>query len=282
MRKSIGLFRIVFVLFILVSFWSVRAQNFDHSLLDGILKTHVVDGLVDYPALIGDSTRFNRYVQLLQDVGLEHFISWPVNERKAFWLNAHNAISLVGVIAHYPTDNSGHPVYYKAKDFSVHSIKDFRDTDFMRLMGMDITLNQIRDEILHDEYPDTRAYFVLVHAANGGPPFPNQAFTAANIDSLMDDATLKFVRNVNFVKLDQETNTLHLSPLLRWYRNEFRFFQAKERKWVEYSRDLRGVIEFIYQLLPEADRLFIKTYNPRIRWMKFDWSLNLVTKWQNK
>lgn len=278
MRKSLVSLWKVLVLFLLTTFWPVDAQHFDHSLLDTLLQAHFVDGLVDYPALMRDGTRLRRYCELLRSVELQDFLSWSKPERKAFWVNAHNVLSLVGVIAYYPTDDSGQPVYYKGQNFSVQSIKNFRDRVFMKLMGMNITLNQIRDEILHDEYPDTRVYFALVHAAKGGPLFTARAFNAENIDELLDQATLAFVNNPNYVRLDQETNTLHLSTLFRWHRSEFPCLHLEGLKWVEYNRDLRGVVEFVYQLRPEADRSFIKKYSPRIRWIKFDWSLNLVAK----
>jgi hypothetical protein len=265
-------------LIIFTQSWQLRAQHFDHSLLDSLLQAHVDNGLVDYPGLMKDGARFLRYCRQLRTVRLKDFLTWPEKERKAFWLNAHNTISLVGVITHYPTHKSGNPVYYRTRNFSVRSIRDFDSTVFMKLVGMNITLNQIRNEILRDEYRDIRTSFALVYAAKGGPAFPDRAFTAENIDELLDKAIIAFVKNQKYVKLNKETNNLHLSSLFRMHRKEFPVLRIEGRKWAEYSRDLRGVVEFVYQFQSKDDRRFIEKYNPRIRWMKFDWSLNIVPK----
>ena len=265
------------ILFLLLWLDKGISRPLDHAIFDTLLQKYVVDGLVDYPGLISDHEMFDRYCQQLQSVQLKDFLTWSPNERKAFWINAHNAICMSGIISHYPTNVNGAPLYYKAKSFSVRSLKNFRNTIFIKLMGMNITLDQIRDEILQDEFKDVRIYFVLSNAAQGGPRILNHAFTSENVDKLLDSAIITFVKNPNNVYLDQETNTLHLSVLFRWFREGFADFH-KDRKWIEYNRDMRGLVEFIYHILPNDEKEFLIKYNPRIRWEKYDWSLDIISK----
>ena len=70
--------------------------------LDRILDLYVRDGLVYYAALRSERTGLDRYLRVIADPPPPGFGSWPGAERKAFLLNAYNALVLRTVIDHYP------------------------------------------------------------------------------------------------------------------------------------------------------------------------------------
>ena len=77
------------------------AQDDRYSAYDQLLDTYVRDGRVYYKALRTDRARLDRFMQGL-DVAPGELARWTVDERKAFWLNAYNALVLKTVIDAYP------------------------------------------------------------------------------------------------------------------------------------------------------------------------------------
>src|SRR5690554_6303604 len=72
-----------------------------HRPLDQILDLYVRDGLVYYNAVKAERGRLDRYVASL-DVPQATYEKWSEAQKKAFWLNAYNAIVLQTVINRYP------------------------------------------------------------------------------------------------------------------------------------------------------------------------------------
>ena len=69
--------------------------------LDRILDTYVRDGYVYYNALKAGRAALDRYVASL-DVAPERVARMTENDRRAFWVNAYNALVLRTVINAYP------------------------------------------------------------------------------------------------------------------------------------------------------------------------------------
>ena len=95
---------------------SVTAQNYEpspdlealHVPFDAILDEHVRDGLVYYRALQGDRGQLNRYIASLNSPSVvSGYATWSGDQKKAFWLNAYNALVMQTVINHYPIRGSG-------------------------------------------------------------------------------------------------------------------------------------------------------------------------------
>jgi len=76
-------------------------QDIDIGSFDRLLDLYVRDGLVYYAALRSDRVGLDRFVSSLrtEPVG---FDTQLIDVRKAFWLNAYNALTLETVINHYP------------------------------------------------------------------------------------------------------------------------------------------------------------------------------------
>ena len=74
-----------------------------HVPFDALLDLHVRDGLVYYRALQANRGRLSRYIASLNSPSVvSGYAKWSDDQKKAFWLNAYNALVMQTVINHYP------------------------------------------------------------------------------------------------------------------------------------------------------------------------------------
>lgn len=187
------------------------AQAFDHSAFNRILGTYVNSkGMVNYAGLKKNRSSLDAYLTKTGSVKKATFDSWGESERLAFLINIYNAETLQYMIDNYPLE----------------SIKDLGgwfsnpwDKKNVTLFGEMKTLNQLEHKIIRKDFDEPRIHFALVCAAVGCPPLRNEAFTASALDAQLDDQTRTFL--AQSTKNRVEGDTLHLSPIFKWYKGDF-------------------------------------------------------------
>ena len=226
---------------------------FSHERFDRVLQGYVDSkGQVNYTALKKSPKDLEAYLDQLAVTSPEDL---PPQEQLAFWINAYNALTIKGVIDHYPTT-------------SVRKVKPYGGF-FARLKfqvgGDSYTLNDIEHRIIRTEYLEPRIHFALVCASGGCPKLENRAFSPNTLDEQLDDATFNFINNSEKVRLDRANRVLYLSKIFEWYEEDF-----------EDTHDT--VIAFIADYLPETDATFIQQEDVAIRYFDYDWTLNDQSK----
>lgn len=75
---------------------SASPAEFDHThaALDQLLKKHVTDALVDYPALKADSEKLDACLDEMAAVRGADFQNWTQLQKLAFLINLYNAATL--------------------------------------------------------------------------------------------------------------------------------------------------------------------------------------------
>ena len=225
-------------------------SEFSHELFDQVLRKYVnPQGLVDYAGLKSDSETLESYLNLLA-------VNAPGNKATfqtglAFWINAYNALTIKGVLDHYPIT-------------SVRKVKLFGGF-FSRIKfqvgGRSYTLDNIEHDIIRYEFSDPRVHFVLICASLGCPILESRAFVPETLEKRLDNATANFINNPEKVRLDRDNGVLHLSQIFEWYTEDF--------------EDTHGtVISFISEYLPEVDAAFLREEEVKIQYLEYDWSLN--------
>jgi len=254
---------------------SVFAQNsFDHQAFDSLLQLYVNEkGLVNYQA-IKQERLLTIYLKQLESLNPQEFESWDRAKKMAFWINAYNAITIEGIARNYPIKYGNLMARVRFPQNSIRQIGNFWDTVFIKVMGKEITLNQIEHEILRKEFADARIHAVLVCAALGCPLLENKAFFPHNLDERLDQANVNFINNPDKVKLDTEKNVLYLSSILDWYHDDFEVSQQNEEILHRYDSKYRGVIDFILTYLPQEKREYIEKNSPKLQFLDYDWTLN--------
>ena len=270
--KYIHVKQFVFILFIgtHISF----SQIIDHSDFNLVLYKYVKDGLVDYKALKENSDLLSHYLNQIENINPSDFENWPENEKIAMWTNAYNAITLHGILLNYPI--KGGSIFSKVRfpKNSIRQIKNFWDTVFIKVMGKELTLNDIEHSILRKKYKDPRIHFVLVCASIGCPSLENQAFDGESLEKRLEKATLNFIQNPEKVKIDIEKNALYLSSIFNWYKKDFTATDVALEKFNIYDKKHRGILNFISNYLSQDDVLLILKDKKNIKFLDYDWALN--------
>ena len=245
-----------------------------HVPFDGLLDAHVRDGLVYYRALQSDRARLNRYVASLSAPTVSAGLAtWPGDQRKAFWLNAYNALVLQAVVNHYPIQ--GRAAAYPAN--SIRQIPGAFEKTPHNVAGKSLTLDQIETTVLA-EFDDPRVYLALGRGAVGSGRLRSEAFSAKNVDRQLDEVRKQFTTTPRWVKIDAGGGRVSVSPILSWRSAAFiksyadNSFDLPKREPIE-----RAVVGFLRPHLLDAEEEFIRKNSFQLTYEPFDWRLNDLT-----
>lgn len=253
---------------------STVAEPFDHTIFDTLLQKHVKNGLVNYRALKANREPLKKYLKQLEQVDPASFEKWTSDEQKAFWINAYNAITIEGILRNYPIQWGGIIARARFPQNSIRQISDFWETVFIKVMERNFTLNHIEHEILRKKFNDPRIHFVIVCASIGCPILENRSFFSNDLDQRLEKATYNFINNRDKVKLDNRNNTLYLSSIFDWYKEDFPALKNSFEGLKKYGKKERNIVAFVIKYLPEVDKKFIFDNQPKIKYLNYDWSLN--------
>nr|WP_240737297.1 DUF547 domain-containing protein [Hymenobacter metallicola] len=190
------------------------AAGIDHSAFDKLLKKHVnAKGLVDYKGWKADQNAFNQYLNLLSKN--PPAASWSKAEQMAYWINAYNAYTIRLILDHYPVQS--------IKDIGSKIKIPFVTTPwaakFFSIGGTKMSLDNIEHGTLRKNYDDPRIHFALVCASLSCPRLRNEAYTAAKLDSQLDDQGRDFLNDPGKNKPGKAT--AQLSKYFDWYKGDW-------------------------------------------------------------
>jgi len=239
--------------------WNVADESstatIDHGdwqqVLDAYLVTAGTDGInrFDYANITdGDRARLKRYIEQL---AMTDPRTYPRAEQRAYWINLYNAVTVEVVLQYYP----------------VKSIRDIGrgllssgpwKKQWVEVAGQPLTLNDIEHRILRPIWRDPRTHYAVNCASLGCPNLAARAYTAADIDSLLDEAARAYINHPRGVAF--ENGRLTLSSIYKWFD-------------VDFGESDVAVLEHLAKYAePElAGRL--AGYGGRIRY-DYDWRLN--------
>jgi len=231
---------------LLIGFKTLSFSNggVDHSLFDKVLHKYVVNGLVDYAGLKKDKS-FEKYLSLLSET---NFSDIPNEKaRLVYWINAYNAFTLKLIVDHYP----------------VKSIRDIEkdgkgpwDIAWIRIGKQMLSLNNIENDIIREEYAEPLVHMALVCAAISCPPLRSEAYTPEKLFAQLKENTKAFFRDPLKNRYDEKTNTIYLSELLNWYGSDFDDRYGSGEKF--------GMMELGVDPMKK----------PGVKYLPYDWSLN--------
>ena len=267
---------------VLLAMVSVTAQNYRpspelealHVPFDALLDPHVRDGLVYYRTLQANRARLNRYLASLGSPAVvSGYSTWSDDQKKAFWLNAYNALVLHTVITHYPIRGT-------AKGYPANSIRQIPgafDKIQHRVAGKQLTLDQIETTVIAG-FNDPRMYLALGRGAVGSGRLRSEAFSAKAVDRQLDQTKEQFAVTPRWSKVDALSGKVSISPILSWRAPAFikeyadEAFDLPKREPIELA-----VIGFLRPHLLDAEEEFIRKNTFQLTYEPFDWRLNDLT-----
>lgn len=238
-----------------VAFDAGNASTIAHTewqlLLDSYLVTDTTDGIYrfDYGAVTAaDRARLQAYLDAMAATNPR---SYPRAEQQAYWINLYNAVTIAVVLDNYPVKT------IRTINGGLLNTGPW-DTELIEVAGVPLTLNDIEHRILRPIWRDPRIHYAVNCASLGCPNLAAQAYTAANVDSLLDAGARAYINHPRGVSVSGERITA--SSIYDWYDTDFGGSETGLiQHWLEYAEPrLQAKLE---------------GFAGKIRY-DYDWSLN--------
>ncbi len=239
--KSI-LSSLIVILHVSIIFAQNEADQFFEA-ADDFFNVYVEDGDVAYEKISNNNQSLFALVRQLADIEWE---TLSEDYQKALLINAYNIHAIRSIVDQWPTT-------------SPQVIRGFFDGRKHLTAGMTLTLDELEKQELFGRFPDSRLHLVLVCAAQGCPPLANFAFKPDNLDSQLDAQVRRVLDDPQFIRVSEEENTLSLSQIFQWYRQDFTSEKGNLRDYINS-----------YRSSPIGEDVKIAYYN-------YDWSVNSTT-----
>ncbi len=221
------------------------ASQPDTAVFDRILADRARAGGFDYRGATGqDRKRLGAYLANLGDADPK---AMGEEERKAFFVNAYNAMAISIVLERFPVA-------------SIRDVAGAFDGVRRRVGGEMLTLDDVENRLR--ALKDARIHFAIVCASKSCPPLARKAYVAAGISAALDAQGRAFVGDPSKNRLDRARGRLALSKIFEWNRAEF-------------ARDGGTVLKYVAGLVAEpALSEWVSTFPGKPEFLEWDWALN--------
>ena len=208
-------------------------------------------GVVDYETLHRAPGPLDAYLNLAASVPRSQFDGWAKPERMAFLLNVYNAATLKLMADHYPV----------ASIKMIGGVRSVWNLKVVRLFGEKCSLNHVEHEMIRKMFQSPFIHFALVCGAKGCPILRKEPYTAARLEEQFAEQARAFLgdEEKNFVDLGE--GELHLSPIFKWYGEDFGKGDAE-------------IIRFVADYFPPKTAEALRVGGFKIRYTEYDWSAN--------
>jgi len=250
MKRWIGIFLLCGLC---VTGREARAMEVNYIKWEDVLNTYVDEnGLVDYAGLHAKRNILDEFIEVeIENADIYDLFD---DDKKAFWINAYNALTMRLILDHYPLKFGGIRVINWGRPWSIK----------MTAAGRALSLGDIEHEILRKWRPmDPRIHFVINCASIGCPRLSNTHFDPDRLDDQLDRETRRFINDPDKVRLDRDKNILYYSEIFEWFKGDFLTVRP-------------SILEYILRYLNTEDRNYILKNKAAIKLKTFsyDWGLN--------
>ena len=241
----------------LIAVEPAQAASPDHSAFDELLHRYVHDSRVDYGGLATERRQLIGYLDSLGDIDAARL---GRDDRMALFINAYNAATLLLIVEH------DSPALASIKD--IPSSKRWKDRRW-RIAGATYSLDDLEHKVLRPEFGDPRVHTAINCASVGCPDLRAEAFVGSRLSAQLDDQAARFVNDPRHVQVTGKT--LHVSSIFKWFAKDFR-------------AEGDSVRSFILRYSNEKSRRRVESLGPqpKIKHLKYDWSLNRYDEKHNQ
>jgi hypothetical protein len=245
-----------------------------HRDFDAILQEFVDDaGWVDYDGLKDAQDRLDAYVAMLEGTDPDVLKNSPAKEQMAFWINAYNALCLQRVLNHYPIKPDSPNTSFPTN--SIMQIPGVWKEIQQEVAGKMVSLDKIEHEILRPTYKDARIHVAVNCASVSCPILQNRAFTASNLEELMEKGRKEFAESELRNQFDLKNKKASLSQILNWFPDDFvKYHEGNPELIKMYGEKEGSLLSFYDPYLPAKTREAIRESKFQVEFLEYDWRLN--------
>ncbi|HKF43341.1 MAG TPA: DUF547 domain-containing protein [Thermoanaerobaculia bacterium] len=223
----------------------LRAAIPDAAPFDAVLSERAKNGGFDYAGTTGqDRKRLAAYLTNLGDAQPE---TMTPEEKKAFYINAYNALAIQTLL-----DHPGR---------SIRDISGAFNRSRWKVGGEMLTLDDVENRLR--DMKDSRIHFAIVCASRSCPPLAPRAYTAAGVEVALEKQGRAFVNDPSRNVIDRVKGRIALSKIFHWNRREF-------------ERDGGGsLLKFVSRFASDpATASYVATFPNDPEFLDYDWSPN--------
>ncbi|MEM7436471.1 MAG: DUF547 domain-containing protein [Myxococcota bacterium] len=242
-------------------------DHFDFRWWNRALGRYVKGDRVDYAVVLDEVPQLDRFWAALGQYGPqstpERFTT--SNQKLAFYINAYNALTLLGVVRHWPIDSvqDVHGWLEPRPGFGFFYGLRFE------LDGHRTNLYDLENEVIRG-FRDARIHAAINCASISCPPLAPKAFEGRKLDAQLDQVTHAFCSSPAHVRVDVPTRQIQLSAIFDWYRTDF---EEHARRLGLPPTLLAFVQAFANDEVREAlDKAQAEGYE--VAFLEYNWSLN--------
>lgn len=248
---------------------SAAAYTPEHTSWNQLLAAHVqwnsqgTATTVDYSGFLRERKALNTYLDELAAVEQAQFDRWPLAERQAFLINAYNACTVELILTAWP---------------EVESIKDLGSfwtspwqQPVCKLLGATRTLDEIEHTLLRGApgFKEPRVHFAVNCASIGCPALRPEAYVGTQLDTQLEDQTVRFLRDRSRNSYDGSAEELQVSKIFDWYADDFALGWRDATSLGQFLALFGEALELSPALLER-----LRAGELDIGYQKYDWSLN--------
>lgn len=243
------------------------ADQFDHRPWDQLLQRHVTPirngqaTVVDYDGFARDKPRLDSYLHAMSATTEAEFDQWLQHEQLAFLINAYNAWTIHLVLTGYPDIDS-------IKDLG-NILRSPWEKKFIPLFGKTLSLDDIEHGLMRNSgrHRDPRIHFAVNCASIGCPALRPEAYLGDRLDAQLQEQQLLFLADRTRNRL--EGDTLKVSPVFRWYRQDFEWGWSGIESLLEFFTRYADPLGLSDEHIRRLERGRIN-----IGYLDYDWRLN--------
>ena len=213
---------------------------------DSLLQKYVKPEGIPYKTWQANRADRTALKKVVNGVASQNLKGMNKDQKLAFYLNAYNAWILHTVIENYP----------------VKSIKDIRFLVFRRnsikVAGKVTSFHKLENDIIRKQFKEPRIHFALNCASASCPPLHHRAFTAEELEVLLQKLAKSFATTPIGHWSRGGLMDVHVSKIFDWYENDFK---EDAGSILGYLAKVRG------EPYPKGAQLSFQEY---------DWSLNEI------
>jgi hypothetical protein len=266
-RKKMNVKTLFAVLLLCLSSWAQAQFDHNYASYEALLKKHVrwlpdnKQSRVDYAGFAKDRAELKKVLDGLSAVPKADFDGWSKDQRMAFLINAYNAFTVEVILTKYPDIKS-------IRELGLFNRGPWKN-EFFTLLGAKRHLDWIEHTELRPKYNDPRVHAAVNCASIGCPALRNEAFTAAKLESQLEDGMVRFMADGTRNRV--KDGKAEINMIFKWFREDFekghKGFNKLEDVLAKYAPQLSDKPE---------EQAALKAKSLPVAHLDYDWSLNVI------
>lgn len=265
------------------------AEETVHSAEGSFRLLFLRDGGVDYARLAEYADSYDVWMRpppggLLASLSLVFALPTLVNElagipkealaarsepdRVAFWINAYNTMTVDLIVREWHAR--------KGRLKSIKEIPSPWSRPKWTVAGRSVSLDEVEHDILRKEFHEPRIHFALVCASKSCPALRSLEFRGDSLDAQLDSAAREFVLDPSRNDFTPRDGAIRISKIFDWYGKDFVGVYSDPTFERIYGREMGAVLAYVARFLPAETVAALRTKRARVKYLPYDWSLNVA------